>query len=138
MLKRTVTCGELRKQHSRQTVILNGWVNRRRDLGGLIFVDLRDRYGMTQVVFDPEQGKELLMAAHKLGAEDVIAVRGIVRNRPDDAVNTEMLTGDIEILANEITILNPSKTLPFLVTDRSTGLEDLRLKYRYLELRTKE
>ncbi|MBU4445889.1 MAG: aspartate--tRNA ligase, partial [Candidatus Marinimicrobia bacterium] len=138
MLKRTVTCGELRKQHSGQTVILNGWVNRRRDLGGLIFVDLRDRYGMTQVVFDPEQGKEQLATAHKLGAEDVIAVRGIVRNRPDAAVNTEMPTGDIEILANEITILNPAKTLPFLVTDRSSGLEDLRLKYRYLELRTKE
>ncbi len=138
MLKRTVTCGELRKQHSGQTVVLNGWVNRRRDLGGLIFADLRDRYGMTQVVFDPEQGKELLTAAHKLGAEYVIAVRGLVRNRPDEAVNTEMLTGDIEVLANEITILNPAKTLPFLVTDRSTGLEDLRLKYRYLELRTKE
>jgi len=138
MLKRTVTCGELRRQYSGQTVILNGWVNRRRDLGGLIFVDLRDRYGMTQVVFDPEQGKGLLATAHKLGAEDVIAVRGVVRNRPGDAVNTEMPTGDIEVLANEITILNPAKTLPFLVTDRSTGLEDLRLKYRYLELRTKE
>jgi len=138
MLKRTVTCGELRKQYSGQIVVLNGWVNRRRDLGGLIFVDLRDRYGIIQVVFDPEQGKELLATAHKLGAEDVIAVRGVVRNRPSEAINTEMPTGDIEVLANEITILNPAKTLPFLVTDRSTGLEDLRLKYRYLELRTKE
>jgi len=138
MLKRTVTCGKLRKEQTGQAVVLNGWVNRRRDLGGLIFVDLRDRYGITQVVFDPEDNKELFAKAHKLGAEDVIAVKGVVRARPGDAANRDLPTGGIEVLAQAIEIFNSSKTLPFLVTDRSTGLEDLRLKYRYLELRTKE
>lgn len=138
MLKRTITCGELTVKDSGKTVVLNGWVNRRRDLGGLIFIDLRDRYGMTQVVFDPIQDPELFAAAHKLSAEDVIAIRGLVRNRPEDAVNSDMLTGGIEVLATNIEILNTAQPLPFLVTDRSTGLEDLRLKYRYLELRTKE
>jgi aspartyl-tRNA synthetase len=138
MLKRTVTCGKLRKEQTGQAVVLNGWVNRRRDLGGLIFVDLRDRYGLTQVVFDPEYNQELFAKAHKLGAEDVIAVKGVVRARPGDATNRDLPTGGIEVLAQAIEIFNSSKTLPFLVTDRSTGLEDLRLKYRYLELRTKE
>jgi len=138
MLKRTITCGELRKKHSGQTVVLNGWVNRRRDLGGLIFIDLRDRYGLTQIVCDPETGAELMKIAHKLGAEDVIAVRGLVRLRPEEALNPDMPTGEIEVLAAEIEILNSAATLPFLVTDRETGLEDLRLKYRYLELRTAE
>jgi len=138
MLKRTVNCGQLRKQHSGQTVILNGWVNRRRDLGGLIFIDLRDRYGLTQVVCDPETGENLMVIAHKLGAEDVIAVKGTARERPKDALNPDMPTGAIEVLATEIEILNSAATLPFLVTDRETGLEDLRLKYRYLELRTAE
>jgi aspartyl-tRNA synthetase len=138
MLKRTVNCGKLTEKDSGKTVILNGWVNRRRDLGGLIFIDLRDRYGITQIVFDPEQGQEFVGTAHKLGAEDVIAVRGTVRNRPKDAVNTDMSTGTIELLATDIEIMNTARTLPFLVTDRSTGLEDLRLKYRYLELRTRE
>ncbi|HCL00129.1 MAG TPA: aspartate--tRNA ligase [Candidatus Marinimicrobia bacterium] len=138
MLKRTVTCGELRKEQTGRAVVLNGWVNRRRDLGGLIFVDLRDRYGVTQVVFDPEDNKELFAKAHKLGAEDVIGVKGVVRARPGDAANRDLPTGEIEVLARAIEIFNSSKTLPFLVTDRSTGLEDLRLKYRYLELRTKE
>ncbi|MBU0713513.1 aspartate--tRNA ligase [bacterium] len=138
MLKRTRTCGQLRKEHAGQSVILNGWVNRRRDLGGLIFVDLRDRYGLTQVVCDPETGDKLMTIAHKLGAEDVIAIKGTVRERPKDALNQDMPTGEIEILATEIEMLNSAVTLPFLVTDRETGLEDLRLKYRYLELRTAE
>lgn len=138
MLKRTVTCGELRKEQTGKAIVLNGWVNRRRDLGGLIFVDLRDRYGITQVVFDPEYNQELFAEAHKLGAEDVIGVKGVVRARPGDAANRDLPTGGIEVLAQAIEIFNSSKTLPFLVTDRSTGLEDLRLKYRYLELRTKE
>jgi len=138
MLKRTVTCGQLKKEHIGQSVILNGWVNRRRDLGKLIFVDLRDRYGLTQVVCDPETSENLMPIAHKLGAEDVIAVKGIVRERPKEALNPDMPTGEIEILATEIELLNSAATLPFLVTDRETGLEDLRLKYRYLELRTAE
>jgi len=128
MLKRTVTCGQLKKEHIGQSVILNGWVNRRRDLGKLIFVDLRDRYGLTQVVCDPETSENLMPIAHKLGAEDVIAVKGIVRERPKEALNPDMPTGEIEILATEIELLNSAATLPFLVTDRETGLEDLRLK----------
>jgi aspartyl-tRNA synthetase len=138
MLKRTRNCGELRTENIGQVVILNGWVNRCRDLGGLLFIDVRDRYGMTQVVFDPETDKDLFGCARNLGLEDVIAVRGIVRPRPKEALNTELPTGAIEVLAQEVEIFNTSKALPFLVTDRSTGLEDLRLKYRYLELRTKE
>ncbi len=138
MLKRTVTCGELRRENSGQTVVLNGWVNRKRDHGGLSFIDLRDRYGLTQIVFGPEMGEKLLNKAKKLGAEDVVAVRGVVRIRPQASPNREMSTGEIEVLAQELEILNKAKTLPFLVTDRSTGLEDLRLKYRYLDLRTKD
>lgn len=138
MLKRTVTCGQLRKEHVGQSVILNGWINRRRDLGGLIFIDLRDRYGLTQIVCDPATAPEVITVAHSLGMEDVIAVRGTVRERPKEALNPDMPTGEIDILAQTIEVLSRSATLPFLVTDRSTGLEDLRLKYRYLELRTAE
>ena len=138
MLKRTHNCGELRTENGGQVVVLNGWVNRCRNLGGLLFIDVRDRYGMTQVVFDPETNQDLLGSARNLGLEDVIAVKGLVRPRPKEALNPELPTGAIEVLAQEIEILNTSKALPFLVTDRSTGLEDLRLKYRYLELRTKE
>ena len=138
MLKRTVTCGELRRENLRQTVVLNGWINRKRDHGGLSFIDLRDRYGLTQVVFDPEVGEKLLNKAKKLGAEDVVTVKGVVRIRPQASPNREMSTGEIEVLAQELEILNKAKPLPFLITDRSTGLEDLRLKYRYLDLRTKD
>ena len=138
MLKRTHNCGELRTENGGQVVVLNGWVNRCRNLGGLLFIDVRDRYGMTQVVFDPETDQDLFGSARNLGLEDVIAVKGLVRPRPKEALNPELPTGAIEVLAQEIEILNTSKALPFLVTDRSTGLEDLRLKYRYLELRTKE
>jgi aspartyl-tRNA synthetase len=138
MLKRTQNCGELRTENIGRVVILNGWVNRCRNLGGLLFIDIRDRYGMTQVVFDPETDKDLFSAARNLGIEDVIAVKGIVRPRPKEALNTDLPTGAIEVLAHELEILNTSRALPFLVTDRSTGLEDLRLKYRYLDLRTKE
>lgn len=138
MLKRTLTCGDLRADHTDQIIVLNGWVNRRRDHGGLIFVDLRDRYGLSQVVFDPQSGEALMNVAHKLGLEDVVAVRGRVRLRPENSVNREMATGTVELLATELEILNEARPQPFLVTDRSTGLEDLRLKYRYLDLRTKE
>jgi len=138
MLKRTLTCGDPRVEHVEQIVILNGWVNRRRNHGGLIFVDLRDRYGLTQVVFDPQSGEKIMTLARKLGLEDVIAVRGKIRRRPENAVNREMATGDVELLAIELEILNEARPQPFLVTDRKTGLEDLRLKYRYLDLRTSE
>ena len=102
MLKRTLTCGDPRVEHVEQIVILNGWVNRRRDHGGLIFVDLRDRYGLTQVVFDPQSGEKIMTLARKLGLEDVIAVRGKIRRRPENAINREMATGAVELLAIEL------------------------------------
>src|SRR6056297_267450 len=139
MLKRTVTCGELRAENDQQEVVLNGWVNRRRNLGGLIFIDLRDRYGITQIVFDPEENsQDVINLSKKLSYEDVIAVRGFVRRRPGDMQNKEMKTGDIEVLASDLELLNKSAALPFMVSDRESAYEETRLKYRYLELRTKE
>jgi aspartyl-tRNA synthetase len=138
MLKRTNTCGELREKDDGRTVILNGWVNKKRNLGGLTFIDLRDRYGLTQVVFDPDVDSNLLNKSKELGHEDVIAIRGQVRVRPEEARNPDIQTGDIEVLAQSLEVLNTSETLPFMVTDRSTALEELRLKHRYLDLRTEE
>lgn len=138
MLKRTVTCGELRAQDDNKTVVLNGWVNKKRNLGGLTFIDLRDRYGITQIVFDPEVDRDLLKKSQGLGHEDVIAVKGKVRTRPEDAQNPDRETGEVELLAEEMEVLNTSETLPFMVTDRSTALEELRLEHRYLDLRTAE
>ncbi|MFP4548320.1 MAG: aspartate--tRNA ligase [Fidelibacterota bacterium] len=139
MLKRTVTCGELRAENDQQEVVLNGWVNRRRNLGGLIFIDLRDRYGITQIVFDPEENSEdIINLSKKLSYEDVIAVKGRVRTRPGDMQNKEMETGAIEVLASDLELLNKSAALPFMVADRESAYEETRLKYRYLELRTKE
>lgn len=138
MLKRTVTCGELRKDDNDKSVVLNGWVNKKRNLGGLTFIDLRDRYGITQIVFDPDVDKDLLERSQDLGHEDVIAVKGKVRLRPDEARNPDKETGDVEVVAHELEILNEAETLPFMVTDRSTALEELRLEHRYLDLRTEQ
>jgi len=138
MLKRTVTCGELRPANDKQEVILNGWVNRRRNLGGLIFIDLRDRYGITQIFFDPNEESEMIEIAKKLSYEDVIAVKGIVNARPGEMQNKDMATGEIEVIATELELLNKSAALPFMVADRESASEETRLKYRYLELRTKE
>jgi len=138
MLKRTVTCGELNQHHIGQSITLNGWINRLRNLGGLVFIDLRDRYGLTQVVCDPEKAPALMGLVRRLSCEDVIAVEGLVRARPDEALNPEMPTGTIEVLASQIELLNEAQPLPFQITDRASGLEELRLKYRYLELRTRE
>ncbi|UCH62946.1 MAG: aspartate--tRNA ligase [Fidelibacterota bacterium] len=137
-LKRTHTCGQLRKGDAGEEVILNGWINSRRDHGGLIFVDLRDRYGKTQVVFDGEQTPEDFNTAKKLGMEDVIAVRGEVVLRPADSLNPAMPTGEIDVQCLELAVLNEAEPLPFLVTDRDSALEEQRLTYRYLELRTGE
>ena len=135
-LKRTHTCGELRKDKSGAEVTLNGWVNAWRDHGGLFFVDLRDRYGVTQVVFHPENlSPEDMETAKKLRYEDVVSVSGKVSSRPEGAVNEEMQTGEIELTANSVTLLNKSKTPPFLVEDEISAFEDLRLKYRYIDLR---
>lgn len=132
--KRTHNCGELRKEDIGKMVNLVGWVNRRRDLGGLIFVDLRDRYGLIQVVFNPENG-EMFHLAESLKNEYVIAVRGKVADRPKGTMNVNIPTGEIEVLAEELTIINPSKTLPFNIAETQNPDEMLRMKYRYIDLR---
>jgi len=133
--KRTHNCGELNKNNINQEVILMGWVNSRRDHGGLIFIDLRDRYGKTQVVFDPKVSEEAHQKAHRVRNEYVIAVKGKVISRGKDAVNPNMVTGEIEVRISKIQILNHSAPLPFSIDEYSEIGEDLRLKYRYLDLR---
>ena len=137
-LKRTMTCGQLTTENVNEEVILNGWIAKNRDHGGVIFLDLRDRYGKTQVTFNPDLDMDLAAEAKRLGMEDVIAVRGTVQVRPEGNVNPNMQTGSIEVVATELEVLNEAQPLPFLVSDRESGSEDLRLEYRYLELRTAE
>lgn len=132
--RRTHTCGELREKNKGQRVVLNGWVDRRRDLGGLIFIWLRDRYGITQVTFEPDK-KEAFETAKDVRSEFVISVEGLVRVRPEDAINPELETGKIDVLVDKLIILNEAETPPFAVKDNIDAFEDLRLKYRYLDLR---
>ncbi|MFC1563899.1 aspartate--tRNA ligase [candidate division KSB1 bacterium] len=134
-LKRTNTCGELRKEHTGREVILNGWVDTWRDHGGVRFIDLRDRYGQTQIVFDLEKGKGTHALAKDMKREFVLAVKGIVNERPDGMINKNMPTGEIEVVAEEIIVLNPSKTTPFVISEELDVSEDLRMKWRYLDLR---
>ncbi|MBT8390565.1 MAG: aspartate--tRNA ligase [Ignavibacteria bacterium] len=131
---RTHTCGELRKINVGENIVLNGWVARRRDLGNLIFVWLRDRYGITQVVFEPVY-KDAYELAKKLRNEFVISVEGKVRIRPENAVNKELTTGEMDILVNKLEILNEAETPPFEIKNDTDAYEDLRLRYRYLDLR---
>jgi aspartyl-tRNA synthetase len=133
--KRTVTCGELRKSHVGITVTLTGWVDKRRDLGGLIFIDLRDRYGKTQIVFSPERHAGAHEEAKSLRAEYVLSATGIVNIRPKETENLEIETGEVEVDIIELTILNKAETPPFALDDYVEINEDLRLKYRYLDLR---
>ncbi|MDQ7031881.1 MAG: aspartate--tRNA ligase [Desulfonauticus sp.] len=133
--KRTHSCAELTLNHQGQEVCLMGWVQFRRDHGGLIFIDLRDREGLTQIVFAPEVNAKALESAHNLRSEDVIAVKGTVRPRPKDMINPKLVTGEVEVAVTELKILNVSKTPPFLIEDRIEVSENLRLKYRYLDLR---
>ncbi|MCW8803709.1 MAG: OB-fold nucleic acid binding domain-containing protein, partial [Ignavibacteriaceae bacterium] len=132
---RTNTCGELREKNVGENVVLNGWVDRRRDLGGLIFIWLRDRFGITQIVFEPDINKDAYENAKKLRSEFVISVEGKVRKRPDDAMNDELETGKIDVLADNLIILNEAETPPFAIKNETDAFEDLRLKYRYLDLR---
>jgi aspartyl-tRNA synthetase len=134
--KRTTTCGALRKADAGQTVILNGWVHRKRDHGPISFINLRDRYGITQVVVEADASSELKAAAAELKFEYCIAVRGRVRERPDTMVNKDMETGEVEVVADSIQVLTRCETLPFMVDEKSDAKEDLRLKYRYLDLRS--
>src|SRR3989344_1211470 len=133
--KRTNTCGELSKKDIKKEVTLCGWVNSSRDHGGIIFIDLRDRYGLTQIVFDPEHDKEGHKEAEKLRREDVISVKGKVRGRGKGLENPKLKTGEIEVLIDEIEVLNKAETPPLEVKDRVELNEDVRLKYRYLDLR---
>ena len=130
---RTHTNGELRLSDAGKEVSLCGWVQRSRDLGGMTFVDLRDRYGITQVVFNMETNASLCAKARTLGREFVVQIKGTVAERSNK--NNKIPTGDIEIIANEINILNPAKTPPFTIEDHSDGGDELRMKYRYLDLR---
>lgn len=136
-MKRTHTCGALRAEHEGREVVLMGWVHRRRDLGPLTFIDLRDRFGITQVVFNEERNAEAHSLAKQLRSEYVIAVRGQVVCRPPETVNPKLETGQIEVLADELFIHNTAKTPPIPVANDSKAetSEELRLKYRYLDLR---
>ncbi|MFA3782165.1 aspartate--tRNA ligase [Melioribacteraceae bacterium 4301-Me] len=133
--RRTHTCGELREKNIGEEVVLNGWVNTRRDLGGVIFIDLRDRYGITQIVFEPSYNSEAHELAKKLRSEYVISVEGKVRKRPEGTENPQIPTGFIDVKVDKLIILNQSETPPFPIEDNVDVSEDIRLKYRYIDLR---
>jgi len=133
--KRTHTCGEPRKEHIGKTVTLNGWVDSRRDLGGVIFIDLRDRFGKTQVVFAPQHNSEAHKLADSLRSEFVISTTGKVAPRPAGTENFDLPTGAIDVEATELTVLSKAETPPFPLEDKTEASEEIRLKYRYLDLR---
>lgn len=135
-MKRDVTCGALRASDEGRQVTLNGWVHRTRDHGGVHFLNVRDRYGITQVVVGEDADESLQKAAETAKLEYCIAVHGTVRRRPSEMVNRDMLTGEIELLADRIETLSPCATLPFMVDERSEAREETRLKYRYLDMRS--
>lgn len=134
-LQRTHTCGQLRKADAGSEVTLSGWVDTRRDHGGVIFIDLRDRYGKTQVVFNPEHNAETHKEASDLRSEYVIAVKGKVEERPEGMANPDLDTGEIDVMVDKLEILNTSETPPFEITADTEVSTELRLKYRYLDLR---
>ncbi len=138
MLKRTHTCGALNAEHAGQTVILNGWVDTRRDHGGLVFIDLRDRYGVTQIVFDPSVSEALIQGAHDLRSEYVIGVKGNVARRLTGKENPKLKTGAIEVQVTELEVFNKTVTPPFEISGGSEPNEELRLTHRYLDLRRPE
>jgi len=130
---RTHTCGELRQSHVRETVTLAGWVQKTRKMGGMTFVDLRDRYGITQLVFNQDINASLCEKANRMGREWVIQVKGVVAERSNK--NPNIPTGDVELIVDELNIINESKTPPFTIEDDTDGGDDLRMEYRYLDLR---
>jgi aspartyl-tRNA synthetase len=130
---RTTTCGALTIDNLGENVILCGWVQKSRDLGGMTFIDVRDRYGITQLVFNMDDNQGLCEAARKLGREFVIKATGVVVERSNK--NAKMSTGDVEIKITDLEVLNASKIPPFLIEDETDGGDDLRMKYRYLDLR---
>ncbi len=134
-LRRTHTCGDLRASDIGRSVTLVGWVHKRRDHGGLVFIDLRDRYGVTQVALNPEIDQEAHELAHSVRAEYVLRVTGKVSSRPEGTTNPKLPTGEVEIYADKTEILNPSKTPPFVLDENDTPSESIRLKHRYLEIR---
>ena len=134
-MRRTHHCCELGKDDIGKEVVLMGWVQRRRDHGGVIFIDLRDRNGITQVVFNPEVDQAVHAKAHALRSEFVIGVKGKVDNRPDGMINPNLITGEIEVLVTELKILNHAKTPPFLIEDTAEVSETIRLQHRHLDLR---
>ena len=130
---RTHTCGELRGEHIGSSVTLSGWIQKSRDLGGMTFIDLRDRYGITQLVFNMETDKGLCEKARKLGREFVVQVEGKVIER--SSKNKNMPTGEVEIEVTSLNVLNEAKTPPFTIEDETDGGDELRMQYRYLDLR---
>jgi len=138
MFKRTHTCGELNQSFVGSKVKLNGWVNTVRLHGKVVFVDLRDRYGKTQLIFDENSFPKEFDKIKKLSIEDVLSIKGIVNNREKSLINSDMKTGEVEISVNEYSILNEASPLPFVLSDRNNAEEQFRLKYRYLELRIEE
>ncbi len=135
-LKRTHKCGELRMEHVGQEVILNGWVHRWRDHGGVVFIDLRDRYGLVQVVFAPLEAPEAHKLAHEMRSEFVVAVKGTVAPRPEGTVNPDLATGMVEVRVQEAEILNAADTPPFSISDQTDTDEYVRMRYRYIDLRS--
>ena len=133
--QRTMFCGEPRLEDSGKEAVLNGWLRCRRDLGGIIFIELWDKTGITQVVFNPELNAEAHKRANSLRNEYVLAVKGVIRQRPEGTENTDHATGSVELLVNDFMILAPSKLIPFEMDNADSVSEDLRLKYRYLDLR---
>ena len=138
MEHRTHTCGQLTSKENNLNVVLNGWVNSIRLHGQIIFIDLRDRYGKTQLVFDSKTFLGDFENVKKLSLEDVLSIKGIVSLRAQSAINKDIITGQIEILVSDILLFNEAKPLPVIISDRNSAEENLRLKYRYLELRTEE
>jgi len=132
--RRTAYCGDIRSEHTGQEVTLFGWVNRQRDMGNLVFIDLRDREGVVQVVV-PSDNEEVLNKAKKVRMENVLAVKGVVKEREKNARNPQLPTGDVEVVARELKVLSPAKVPPFVIADPPQAAEELRFKYRYMDMR---